>query len=84
MFERNEIIVQNSVSNYVKFKFTTSPERVVEYYENTTSERREVTESLLRAVSREAFYKEVNLKSPVKFSNVLATIENAPKVSSAQ
>ena len=61
LFERNKILRKSIPGTTAKFKFTTSKERIIEYFENTTTNRRPLLEALLRSSTSEAFTKLVEL-----------------------
>ncbi|MDA3843519.1 MAG: RecQ family ATP-dependent DNA helicase [Candidatus Kapabacteria bacterium] len=58
LLQRNDLLRRGSTQGRGKIQFTTSRERLIEYFQSTTPERSAVLESLLRSVSPEAFKQE--------------------------
>lgn len=62
LMERSGILIRNSAAAESILRFTTSRERIAEYFENTTGDRKKVLEALLRSCGSEAFQKDVELQ----------------------
>jgi ATP-dependent DNA helicase RecQ len=60
LFERYNILKKGNYASSAKMRFTTSRERIKEYYDNTTPERQEVLEAVLRSVTSDAFHRIVD------------------------
>ncbi len=61
LLERNSILRKNNRRETAKIQITVTRERLVDYYRNTTDERRKVLEALLRSVSAEALRDETEI-----------------------
>ncbi len=59
-FERAEIIRRGTGSGITAIQFTTSRERIDEFYENTSADRRKVIDALLRTAGQAAFDRQVD------------------------
>jgi hypothetical protein len=57
LFERHNIVRQNSLHSRATVQFTETQERIREYYSNTNDDNRTVLEALLRSLSSEALSK---------------------------
>lgn len=55
LLERYEIIRKGSAHITARIKFTTSKERMIEYFNHSEGEKRDILEALLRSISSEAF-----------------------------
>jgi ATP-dependent DNA helicase RecQ len=55
LFERQGILRRSQTKGLARIKFTTSQERIKEYFNNLNDERKEVLEAILRSVSANAF-----------------------------
>lgn len=54
LLERNKIVRKGSTNGRAQLRFTTSHERIIEYYNNIPSDKKKVLEALLRGVSADA------------------------------
>ena len=61
LFEKFGVIKRNKISTSGKIKFTSSKDRIIEYYNNVNDEKREVLEAILRSLPPEVFHNEVAL-----------------------
>jgi ATP-dependent DNA helicase RecQ len=61
ILEKYDILRINKASGQGRIKFTSSMERIREYYTHTSDERRNILEALLKNVSRKAFNIEVEI-----------------------
>jgi ATP-dependent DNA helicase RecQ len=61
LLERNKILRRGSTDGIAKMKFTTSQERIIEYYQNIDDKKKHVLESLLRSLSSEVFENDTEL-----------------------
>lgn len=61
LFERYGVIRKGATEGPAYIKFTTSMERIKEYFENTTDDRKKVLDPLLRCINSEAFYRHASL-----------------------
>lgn len=59
-FERAEIIRRGTGTGVTAIQFTTSRERIDEFYENTSADRRKVIDALLRTAGQTAFDRQVD------------------------
>ncbi len=64
IFEKNEIIERNNQPKRAKIKFTANRDRLIEYYQNTTKERRDIIAAIMRSLTAEVFerFMDIDLK----------------------
>ena len=60
LLERNNIISKGSANKIANIRFTTSRERIIEYFNNVEGDKKTAIEAILRNVSSEAFDREVS------------------------
>ncbi|MBM2813758.1 MAG: recQ [Ignavibacteria bacterium] len=79
LFERNGILRRNQIQNRAKLRITATRERLADYLKNTTEERQNILEIILRSVSSDALNTDVDFdiqSISIKYNIKSETLKN--------
>ncbi len=83
LLEKNNILMRGSTQGYSSIQFTTSRERLIEYFNNATGIKKQALEALLRSAGSDAFNQLVEFdmnhaasKFMMKYDDLLSSIQS--------